>query len=118
MPKLRLLAAASLTLALAGCHHTRSSRIAYTLTPSDDAVTVTCNHSSSDKCHFAFAGPSTPSLATIDVGSTITIKDIPVGTEFCAESHAVTLDNCSRSRTTGKTQNVEKRSSTTHPETN
>jgi hypothetical protein len=119
MPKLRLLSAAALSLALAGCHQStaaRNSDIRFTIKPTGNSVAVTCSDSSTGKCHFAFASQPTTTVIAIETGSTV--PQVFAGIEYCAEPHSVSLESCKKSQITAKRQNVEKRSSDDAPVSN
>jgi hypothetical protein len=118
MPKLRLLSVATLLLALAGCHQSRNSRIRFTIIPSGNSVAVTCSASSTGKCHFAFASEPTPTVLAIETGSTVTVQQVSMGTEYCAEPHSVSLETCKKSPVASRRENVEKKSEDGAPVTN
>jgi uncharacterized membrane protein len=118
MPKLRLLCATTLSLALAGCHSSRSSAIRFTIIPHPNSVDITCTASSTGKCHFAFDIQPTPTVATVEAGSTTTFQQVSMGTQYCGEVHAVSLDTCKKSPVAPKRENVEKKSSDDRPVSN
>jgi hypothetical protein len=113
MAKLRLFVLA-LPLLLSGCHVSRSGDIRFTLTPSttEDSVKISCEASSSGKCHFAFKGSAEPATVSVDTGTSVTVRRIGPGTQYCAETHRPSLDNCSKSILELHRGTVEKKTST------
>ena len=112
MAKLCLFALA-LPLLLSGCHVSVSGDIKFTLTPgpTEDSVKISCEASSSGKCHFAFEGSAEPDTVSIGTGTSVTVRRIGPGTQYCAETHRPSLDTCSKSTIELHPVTVEKKSS-------
>ena len=119
MPKLRLSAVALLIAFLTvGCHGTRSSnsslvRIVVDPDIADNSVKITCEVSSTGKCHLAFTGDASPSTTEISTGSTQTIQHTNPGTLYCVEAHRARLSTCDKSALPSKHTTCQKRSSST-----
>lgn len=110
MLKLRLVLVA-LPLLLAGCNCSRLPDLKFTLAPgaTEDSVTITCEVSSTGKCHFLFDGNATPDMVSIDTGTSRTVQQISPGTQYCADTHKTSFDLCSKSTIDFHRVTVEKK---------
>ena len=108
MPKSLLLVFA--LVGLTGCHHTRTGNFQIVITPDTAAqtVTVSCDKSSTDKCHFAFTGGVSPAEATVRVGDTLVFHDVSSDSSYCAENHKPSLDTCQKSSVPLERQTIAK----------
>lgn len=111
MPKLCLVPAAVVLVALAGCHRTRVDEIRYTAEPAGGMLSLTCLDSSTGKCYFAFTGEATPPTLTLKAGSWATVKNAPAGAGYCADAHPVSLQSCPRVNVSAKKQTVHRKAS-------
>ena len=110
MTKQALLALA--LLSLVGCHsHKRHASIEFVITPDRAAqtVTVSCTSSSTNKCHFAFAGNASPEEATVAVGNTFIFRNVDPNALYCANSHNLPLDICTQTSIPQQRATITKR---------
>ena len=84
------------TLSLAGCREKRSSEISFVIAPDASArlATVECRSSSTGACHFTFSTESSPTEIKLDVGETITVKNVTSNTMYCGEASKPALAKC------------------------
>jgi hypothetical protein len=108
MPKSALFAFA--LVALTGCHHTRTGNFQYVITPDTAAqtLTVSCDKSSTDKCHFAFTGDVSPAEASVRVGETLVFHNVTADSSYCAENHKPSLETCQKGSVPLERQTISK----------
>ena len=95
---------------LTGCHHTRTGNFKFVITPDTAAqtVTVSCDQSSTDKCHFAFSGSVSPAEASVKVGETFVFHDVTPDSSYCAENHKPALETCQKTSVPPNRQTIKK----------
>jgi hypothetical protein len=111
----RLPAAALLLLVpFAGCTraHTRELRFISAPGPASNALTITCQSSTTGKCYFLFTGSALLAEAAIRVGSTVTVAQLDPQTQFCSGIHKLNSDTCRKSPVEWHRVTIEQKTTT------